>query len=164
MDGTTSTRRLLLLTAMAVILGVVGGVAAWLLLHLIGLITNLALFHTFAWDVPSFSELVVGPHIIVVAVLGATAVSLIAKWSPVIRGHGIPETMEAVLVKQSRVSPRTALTKPTASAIAIGTAASASTSRERLSVTRARIRCSSAIASARRLSAFAWATRVSASA
>ena len=46
------------------------------------------------------------PRVIVVAVLGALVVTLLAKWSPVIRGHGIPEAMEAVLTKQSRISPR----------------------------------------------------------
>ena len=49
--------------------------------------------------------------------------SLLAKWSPVIRGHGIPEAMEAVLTKQSRIAPRTAVAKPLSSAIAIGTSA-----------------------------------------
>ena len=42
-------------------------------------------------------------------------------WAPVIRGHGIPEAMEAVLVRQSRIAPRTAIAKPLSSAIAIGT-------------------------------------------
>ena len=40
------------------------------------------------------------------------AVSLIAKWAPVIRGHGIPEAMEAVLTRQSRIAPRAAVAKP----------------------------------------------------
>ena len=40
-----------------------------------------------------------------------------------IRGHGIPEAMEAVLTKQSRIAPRTAVAKPISAAIAIGTGA-----------------------------------------
>src|SRR5205807_9466690 len=52
---------------------------------------------------------------------GGFVVSLLAMWSPVIRGHGIPEAMEAVLTKQSRISPRAALAKPLSAAIAIGT-------------------------------------------
>src|SRR5437763_13856854 len=44
-----------------------------------------------------------------------------AKWAPVIRGHGIPEAMEAVLTNQSRIAPRTAVAKPLSAAIAIGT-------------------------------------------
>ena len=50
-------------------------------------------------------------------------VTLLAKWSPVIRGHGIPEAMEAVLTKQSRIAPRTAVAKPVSAAVAIGTSA-----------------------------------------
>ena len=54
---------------------------------------------------------------------GALLISLLAKWAPVIRGHGIPEAMEAVLTKQSRIAPRTAIAKPISAAIAIGTGA-----------------------------------------
>src|SRR4029077_19699143 len=54
-------------------------------------------------------------------VIGAFVVSLLAKWSPVIRGHGIPEAMEAVLTGQSRIAPRAAVAKPLSAAVAIGT-------------------------------------------
>src|SRR3954447_4332516 len=102
-------RRLFLLAGLAALIGVAGGGAAWVLLHLIGLITNITLFHRFGWSVPSFTELDVGPWTVVAAVCGAFAVSLLAKWAPAIRGHGIPETMEAVLTRQSRVAPRMAV-------------------------------------------------------
>ena len=101
-------RRLLLLSGLAAALGIAGGGAAWVLLKLINLMSD----HR-----PG------GIGLVIVAVAGATAVSLLAKWSPVIRGHGIPEAMEAVLIRQSRVSPRTALAKPLSAAIAIGTGA-----------------------------------------
>jgi len=55
--------------------------------------------------------------------LGGLAVSLIAWWAPNVRGHGIPEAMEAVLTRQSRMRPRTALAKPVSIAVAIGTGA-----------------------------------------
>ena len=58
---------------------------------------------------------------VVAAVLGGAVVTLLARWSPIIRGHGIPEAMEAVLVRQSRVAPRTAIAKPLSAAVAIGT-------------------------------------------
>ena len=74
-----------------------------MLLHLIGLFTNLFLFHQWGWHPPSFSELDPSPWIVVAAVGGAAVVTLMAKWAPVIRGHGIPEAMEAVLVRQSRI-------------------------------------------------------------
>jgi len=99
-----SSRRLLLLAALAAVVGLVAGGAAWVLVHLIGLITNLALFHRFAWELPSFEDLPNGPGLIAVAATGGLIVSLIARWAPAIRGHGIPETMEAVLTRQSRPS------------------------------------------------------------
>src|SRR6476620_8222590 len=120
---TPPPRRLLLLTAIAAVLGLLGGLAAWVLLHLIGLITNLALFGQWGWTAPPFTELVAGPQIVIAALVGAFLISLLAKWSPVIRGHGIPEAMEAVLTKQSRIAPRTAVAKPVSAAIAIGTGA-----------------------------------------
>jgi len=114
-------RRLFLLAGLAALIGVAGGGAAWVLLHLIGVITNATLFHRFGWQVPSFTHLDVGPWTVVAVVSGALAVSLLAKWAPAIRGHGIPETMEAVLTRQSRVAPRMAVAKPVSAAIAIGT-------------------------------------------
>jgi H+/Cl- antiporter ClcA len=119
--STTPPHRLLLLTVVAAGLGFAGGGAAWVLLHLIGFITNLALFHRIGWETPSFRTLSASPIIPLAAVLGALLVALLARWAPMIRGHGIPEAMEAVLVRQSRISPRAALAKPLSAAIAIGT-------------------------------------------
>ncbi|MEA2973941.1 MAG: hypothetical protein QOG82_2399 [Actinomycetota bacterium] len=111
------------LTLLAGVLGLAGGGAAWVLLHLIAFITNLAVFGQVGFHPPPYADLHASPRIVIVAVVGALAVSLLAKWSPVIRGHGIPEAMEAVLTKQSRIAPRTAVAKPLSSAIAIGTSA-----------------------------------------
>src|SRR6476659_8034005 len=104
---TTPQRRLLLLTAIAAVLGLLGGVAAWVLIHLIGLITNLALFGQWGWTAPSFTELVAGPQIVIAALVGAFLISLLAKWSPVICVHGIPEAMEAVLTIHISDAPTT---------------------------------------------------------
>ena len=117
------TRRMALLTLLAGVLGFAGGGAAWVLLHLIALITNLAVFGHVGWHPPTYAHLHATPRLLIVAMLGALIISLLAKWSPVIRGHGIPEAMEAILAKQSRIAPRTALAKPLSAAIAIGTAA-----------------------------------------
>ncbi len=92
-----------------------------MLVSLIGLLTNLSFFGRVAFDLPSMSELEPSPRIIVVAVLGALIVAVLARWSPIIKGHGIPEAMESVLHKQSRVAPRTAIAKPLSAAVAIGT-------------------------------------------
>ncbi|HEU0132609.1 MAG TPA: chloride channel protein [Mycobacteriales bacterium] len=119
----TSSKRLLLLSLVAAALGVAGGAAAWLLVHLIALVTNVALFHRVhdVWTMPSFRELPRTPTLVVVAAAGGLLVALLATWAPVIRGHGIPEAMEAVLTKRSRIAPRTAIAKPLSAAIAIGT-------------------------------------------
>jgi chloride channel protein, CIC family len=121
MIPTTSPARLLRLTVMAAVVGLAAGAAAWALVHLIALITNLALFHRWGWKLPSFKDLHPSPEIVVVAVLGGLGVSLLARWAPIIRGHGIPEAMDAVLTRQSRVAPRTAIAKPLSAALAIGT-------------------------------------------
>lgn len=120
MKGRTSPGRLLLLSAVATALGLLGGGAAWVLIRLIGLLTNLALFHRVGWNLPNFSTLHRGPLLVVVAAASGLVIGVMAKWCPEIKGHGIPEAMDAVLTKQSRVPPRTALAKPLSAAIAIG--------------------------------------------
>src|SRR5262249_49487562 len=75
----STMRRLLLLCGLAAVLGFVGGGAAWVLLHLIALITNAALFHRLAWTTPHFADLHPSPLIIVVPVVGALIVSVLAK-------------------------------------------------------------------------------------
>ncbi len=121
MHAQTPPRRLLLLASLAAALGLLGGGAAWVLLRLIALLTNLALFHRFGTQLPSFATLRPGPGLVIAAMAGGLLVSLLARWSPVIRGHGIPEAMEAILLRQSRIAPRAALAKPLSAAIAIGT-------------------------------------------
>src|SRR6478752_8322114 len=105
-------RRTCFLGAIGAVLGLAGGGAAWILLHLIGLITNVVLFHQWGWSLPSFEHFHPGPILFLEAAAGALVVSLLARWSPVIRGHGIPEAMESILVRQSRIAPRAAIAKP----------------------------------------------------
>src|SRR5947209_15437177 len=76
----TPPRRLLLLSALAVVIGLAGGGAAYVLVHLIALLTNLAFFHRVSWMLPSFTHLHRSPSIIVVAVAGGLIVATIAKW------------------------------------------------------------------------------------
>jgi H+/Cl- antiporter ClcA/predicted transcriptional regulator len=111
------------LASLAAVLGFAGGGAAWVLVHLIQWLTNVALFHQFRTDARPLAQLHPGWPLYVAAVAGALLISLLAKWAPLIRGHGIPEAMEAVLTKQSRIAPRTAVAKPISAAIAIGTGA-----------------------------------------
>ena len=114
-------RRILFLSVLGGLLGVLGGVAALVLIRSIGLLTNLAFFHRVGWTIPSFRDLRPTPWIPVVAVAGGLVVALLARWCPMIKGHGIPEAMDAVLTKQSRISPRAAIAKPVSAAVAIGT-------------------------------------------
>jgi chloride channel protein, CIC family len=117
----SSPGRLVFMSLLATMLGLAGGAAAWLLVRLIALLTNAALLHEYGWELPSFRHFHPGPELILVAMAGGVLVALIARWSPVIRGHGIPEAMEAVLTRHSRISPRAAVAKPTSAAVAIGT-------------------------------------------
>lgn len=116
-----SRGRLLFLSGLGVVLGLLSGGAAFVLLRLIGLLTNLAFFSRIAWTLPSFSNLEASPRIVIVAMGGGLVVSCLAVWCPMIKGHGIPEAMDAVLTKQSRIAPRAALAKPVSAAVAIGT-------------------------------------------
>jgi len=58
---------------------------------------------------------------LLVPIVGALIIGLMARYgSERIRGHGIPEAIEAILINGSRIDPRVAILKPGASAISIG--------------------------------------------
>ena len=117
----TTSRRLVRLSVLAAVVGLAAGGAAYVLVHLIAMLTNLAFFHRTGWELPSLRNIHIGPLTYIVAIGGALAVSILAMWAPVIRGHGIPEAMDAILNKQSRIAPRTAIAKPVSAVLAIGT-------------------------------------------
>ena len=121
MHARTPPQRLLFLSLVAAALGLIGGGAAYVLIKLIALLTNVALLHRVGWELPSFRHFHPDWTLFPAALGGGLVVSLMAKWAPVIRGHGIPEAMEAVLTKQSRIQPRAAVAKPLSAAVAIGT-------------------------------------------
>ncbi|PRZ40711.1 H+/Cl- antiporter ClcA [Antricoccus suffuscus] len=119
----TLTPRVLVITAYAVIVGAISALTAWALLSLIGLITNLVFYqrvdsklvapgleHHSAW------------LILLAPVAGGLIVGLMARFgSEKIRGHGMPEAIEAILTGGSRVAPRIAVLKPISAAVSIGT-------------------------------------------
>jgi H+/Cl- antiporter ClcA len=118
----TADRSLLVVTAMAAFTGMLGAGAAWLLLKLIALITNLVYFQRWSLAPVAFSHTHLPPWAILIPVAGSVIVGFIARFgSDKIRGHGIPEAIEAILIGQSRIEPKVALLKPLSSAIAIGT-------------------------------------------
>jgi chloride channel protein, CIC family len=119
-DFTTSLR-VLPISLVAVAIGIVSAFVALGLLRLIGLFTNLFFFQR--WDTaltaPAGHDL--GAAVIFVPVIGALVVGVMARYgSDRIRGHGIPEAIESILIGGSRVQPRLAILKPLSSAISIG--------------------------------------------
>jgi chloride channel protein, CIC family len=118
----TADHRVLILAAMAVVVGSAGALAAWALSRLINLVTNIAYFGTFS----ASSVTIAGNHLglasILIPVTGCLIIGLMARYgSEKIRGHGIPEAIEAILIGRSRIQARVALLKPLSSAISIGT-------------------------------------------
>lgn len=107
--------------ALAAVIGMLGIVAAFVLLNLIHLFTNLFFYGTLSFADHSPAANTLGPWVIVVPALGGLVVGLIARFgSEKIRGHGIPEAIEAILFGKSRMSPKVAVLKPLSSGIVIG--------------------------------------------
>ena len=97
-------------------------ITAVVLLDMIGLVTNLCYYGRA--DVSLVQPPVTGLGLgsVLIPVGGGLAIGLLARYgSERIRGHGIPEAMESILVGGSKVQPRLALLKPISSAISIGT-------------------------------------------
>ncbi len=117
----TATPRMLQLAVMAAITGTMGALSAWLLLRLIAFFTNLAYFGRFS-TAPATLPTHLPAWSIAIPVAGSLIIGLMARFgSEKIRGHGIPEAIEAILIGRSRIEPKVALLKPLSSAISIGT-------------------------------------------
>ncbi|WP_438754524.1 chloride channel protein [Pararhizobium sp. O133] len=118
----TTDRRVLALIGMALIVGTGGAFAARLLVSLISLVTNLAWFGQVSLAVTSPATAPRSVWMVAVPVIGGLIIGLMARFgSEKIRGHGIPEAIEAILIGGSRMSPKVAILKPLSSAISIGT-------------------------------------------
>lgn len=120
-DDTTPSFRLFRTSVLAAGVGVVAGIAAFLLLRLIAILSNLFFYGHFSPNLPSISDNPWGLWLPLLPAAGGLAIGLLARVAPAIAGHGIPEAMEAVLFRGSRISPRIALLKPLSTALAIGT-------------------------------------------
>jgi H+/Cl- antiporter ClcA len=117
-----SNYRLMYISLLAAAIGIAVGFVAYLLFNLIGFFTNLFFFGRIAFNIPGLQDNHLGLGVIVVTVLGGLVVGLMAKYgSEKIKGHGIPEAMEAVLFNRSKIAPRVAVLKPLSAALAIGT-------------------------------------------
>ncbi|HET6724937.1 MAG TPA: chloride channel protein [Gammaproteobacteria bacterium] len=114
--------RIFLIALLSAGIGLLAGFVAFGLYKLIGLITNLVFFGRVATYFPHVYDSPAGAWIILIPVAGALIVGLMIKFgTDKIRGHGIPEAMEAIAINRSRISPRVAIFKPISAAIAIGT-------------------------------------------
>jgi H+/Cl- antiporter ClcA len=116
-------KRMLVIAALAVPIAAASACVAWALLRLIGFITNLVFYQRVATTLVAPGAIHHNPFLILFApVAGGLIIGVMARYgSEKIRGHGMPEAIEAILIGGSRVSPRVAVLKPIASAIAIGT-------------------------------------------
>jgi H+/Cl- antiporter ClcA len=116
-----SAHRLPGIVAVAAVVGGASAVAAWALLHLIRLFTNLFFFQAWSDRATSPATNTLGLAVIAVPAIGGLLIGLMARFgTEKIRGHGIPEAIEAILFNKSRMSPKVAVLKPISSGIAIG--------------------------------------------
>jgi CIC family chloride channel protein len=110
------------ISLLAAAIGILAGLIAYVLYDLIGLFTNLAFYHQFSFHFRSPEHTPLGVWVILIPVIGGLIVGVMAKYgSEKIKGHGIPEAMEAVLTSRSRIEAKVAILKPLSAAIAIGT-------------------------------------------
>ena len=117
----TTDRRVLMLIAMALVVGTGAAIAAWVLINLIALVSNAVWLFKISTEPLSFAMVARSPWMVVAPILGGLVIGLMARYgSEKIRGHGIPEAIEAILIGGSRMSPKVAVLKPLSSAISIG--------------------------------------------
>jgi CIC family chloride channel protein len=112
---------MIVLSALALVLGLAGAVLAYFLLHLFYLATNLFYFHRFGWQFASPAKNQLHGFAVLVPVAGGLIIGLMARFgSEKIRGHGMPEAIEAILINGAKVGRRVAVFKPLSAAIAVG--------------------------------------------
>ncbi len=117
----TAELRLLWIATLAIIIGAICALVAVVLLWLIALFTNLFYFQQLSIEMRSPINPTLGWWVIFLPVLGGLIIGLMARYgSERIRGHGIPEAIEAILIGRSRMQPKVAILKPLSSAISIG--------------------------------------------
>lgn len=119
----TASPRIITMSALAIPVGIVAALVSWLFQMLVGLITNAVFYQRLSTHLVSPG---LHPHhwllILSAPVAGGLIIGLMARYgSPQIRGHGMPETMQAILINKSIVKPRLAFLKPVSAAISIGT-------------------------------------------
>jgi len=117
----TTNWEVLPITLLAAVIGVFSAFVALALLRLIGFFTNLFFFQRVSTALVSPAGNKLGWLEVFVPMIGGLVIGFMARYgSERIRGHGIPEAIEAILLKGGKVEPRVAILKPLSSAISIG--------------------------------------------
>src|SRR5690348_11508757 len=117
----TATPRIISISILAIGIGFIASGVAWALLKLIGLFTNLFYFQRVDTALSSPADSHLGWMAVLVPIAGSLIVGVMARYgSERIRGHGIPEAIESILMNGSRVHPRLAVLKPISAAVSIG--------------------------------------------
>jgi chloride channel protein, CIC family len=117
----TTTARVIPISFLAIGIGLVSTFVAWGLLRLIALFTNAFYFGRISVSLVSPAGNHLGWFAVLIPVAGGLVIGLMARYgSERIRGHGIPEALESILINGSKVQPRLAVLKPVSSAISIG--------------------------------------------
>ncbi len=120
-QATLVDRRVLLIAALAILLGCAAAFIARGLVAVIDLVTNISFYGHFSLEPATPAHNTLGLLVVVPPVLGGIVVGIMARYgSKAIRGHGIPEAMEQVLLNESRIPPRITILKPLSAAVAIG--------------------------------------------
>ncbi len=118
----TASPELLRLVPLALVVGAFGAGISLALLDMIGFFTNLLYYQRISVHLVSPDANTLGAIAFVIPIGGGLIIGLMARFgSEQIRGHGIPEAMERILINGSKVQPRLAILKPISSAISIGT-------------------------------------------
>src|SRR5579863_3574197 len=118
----TTTPRMILISVFTIGIGAISAFIALILLSLIGLFTNLFFYGRWNFALVSPANNKLGLFEIFIPIIGALVIGVMARYgSERIRGHGIPEAIEAILINGSKIQPRVAILKPISSAISIGT-------------------------------------------
>src|SRR5258706_12132146 len=117
----TTNREILRIILIASAIGGVSTISAFALLELIRFFTNIFFYQTLSFAVRSPADNTLGGWVTIVPVIGGLIIGLMARFgSEKVRGHGIPEAIEAILFRKSAIAPRIAILKPLSSAISIG--------------------------------------------
>jgi chloride channel protein, CIC family len=117
----TATPRLIVVSAIALLIGILCALVATVLTSLIAFFTNLFFYGQLSLIFRSPALHKLGGWVILVPAFGGLLIGLMARYgSERIRGHGIPEAMEAILIGRSRMEPKVAILKPVSSALSIG--------------------------------------------